>query len=80
MEISIGGPARYDGEWHDRPRLGIGEAPTAQDIERSLQLVHHGLVLWLGTLMLLGATITIIDATSIILERAVDRFVNVLMS
>ncbi len=65
LEISIGGPARYGGEWHQRPRLGIGKAPTVEDIERSLQLVRHGLILWLGTLLFIGVIMTILGTTSL---------------
>lgn len=47
MGVRIGGPARYQGEWHERPVLGAGEAPTTADIERALRLVRHGVLLWL---------------------------------
>jgi adenosylcobinamide-phosphate synthase len=48
LGIRIGGPARYRGEWRQRPLLGVAEKPRASDIERSLQLVSHGMWLWLG--------------------------------
>lgn len=48
LGVSIGGPARYQGEWHDRPALGAGAAPTCHDIERALTLVRHGVGLWLA--------------------------------
>lgn len=51
LGIGIGGPARYQGEWHDRPRLGCGPAPAVADIERALRLVRHGVMLWLGVLL-----------------------------
>lgn len=54
LGVSIGGPARYQGEWHDRPVLGAGETPTTQDIERALKLVRHGVLLWLAVLWLIG--------------------------
>jgi len=47
LGVSIGGPARYHGEWHERPRLGQGPAPVAVDIERALRLVRRGVLLWL---------------------------------
>lgn len=47
LGVSIGGPARYHGEWHERPRLGCGPAPVAADIERALRLVRRSVVLWL---------------------------------
>jgi len=50
LGIVIGGPARYHGEWHERPILGAGAAPTREDIERALALVRRGVALWLGVL------------------------------
>jgi adenosylcobinamide-phosphate synthase len=47
LGVTIGGPARYHGEWHERPRLGCGPAPVAADIERALRLVRRSVVLWL---------------------------------
>lgn len=54
LEVIIGGPARYAGEWHARPVLGAGHPPTVDDIERALRLVRHGVWLWLGTFVLAG--------------------------
>lgn len=48
LEISLGGPARYAGEWHNRPHLGLGTPPQVEDIERALGLVKHGVGLWIG--------------------------------
>jgi adenosylcobinamide-phosphate synthase len=47
LAVSIGGPARYSGEWHERPVLGVGEAPAVADIERALALVRRGVWIWL---------------------------------
>ena len=47
LGVSLGGRACYQGEWHDRPPLGAGGKPTADDIERALKLVRYGVVLWL---------------------------------
>jgi adenosylcobinamide-phosphate synthase len=47
LGLKLGGPARYQGEWHERPELGTGDAPQPQDIERALALVRHGVYLWL---------------------------------
>lgn len=47
LQVQLGGPAQYQGEWHARPVLGIGGEPTVCDIERALRLVRHGVVLWL---------------------------------
>lgn len=57
LGVSLGGPARYQGEWHDRPALGTGAAPTPDDIERALTLVRHSLWLWLAV-WLVAAGIT----------------------
>ncbi len=54
LGVVIGGPARYAGEWHERPVLGAGAAPTLNDIERALRLVRHGVWLWLGALLVIG--------------------------
>jgi len=55
LGVAIGGPARYAGEWHERPILGAGPDPTLNDIERALRLVRHGVWLWLGILFVMGA-------------------------
>ena len=54
LGLSLGGPAIYHGELHDRPTLGEGEAPTARDIERALDMVWAGVGLWLLALLLGG--------------------------
>lgn len=54
LGVAIGGPARYEGQWHDRPVLGAGAAPRREDIERALKLVRHGVVLWLAALWIIG--------------------------
>jgi adenosylcobinamide-phosphate synthase len=47
LNLRLGGPARYAGEWHERPPLGLGQAPGADDILRALALVRRGVGLWL---------------------------------
>lgn len=54
LGVRLGGPARYYGEWHERPVLGAGDAPKAVDIERALALVRHGVYLWLGLALVIG--------------------------
>ena len=54
LGVAIGGPARYEGEWHERPRLGVGPAPEVVDIERALKLVRHGVGLWLSVALLVA--------------------------
>lgn len=48
LGLKLGGAARYEGEWHERPTLGAGAAAGADDIERALRLVRHGVLLWLA--------------------------------
>jgi adenosylcobinamide-phosphate synthase len=47
LHVKLGGAASYHGEWHARPILGAGDPPEMNDIERALQLVRHGVYLWL---------------------------------
>lgn len=54
LDLTLGGPARYQGEWHQRPVLGVGRAPDVADIERALGLVRHGMWLWLGLFVVAG--------------------------
>ena len=53
LAIKLGGAARYQGEWHERPTLGAGPAPVAQDIDRALQLVRHSVWVWLMVFLII---------------------------
>ena len=53
LGLKLGGAARYEGEWHQRPALGAGAAAGADDIERALRLVRRSLLLWLAVIGLL---------------------------
>ena len=53
LGVSLGGPACYQGEWHDRPTLGAGSKPNAGDIERALELVRYGVALWLAVFLVI---------------------------
>lgn len=55
LGVKLGGPARYHGEWHQRPDLGAGETPQPSDIARALKLVRHGVYLWLALALISGA-------------------------
>ena len=46
LDLQLGGPARYRGEWHARPPLGCGAAPAAADIRRALALLRNGVLAW----------------------------------
>ncbi|WP_324732776.1 adenosylcobinamide-phosphate synthase CbiB [Pseudomonas paeninsulae] len=52
LGVSLGGAAEYHGELHLRPQLGQGPQAKAQDIERALNLVYAGVLLWLVLLLL----------------------------
>ena len=54
LGLALGGSARYGGEWQQRPVLGEGLAPCAEDIGRAVQLVQRALWLWLGVIALGG--------------------------
>ncbi|KAF1070954.1 MAG: Cobalamin biosynthesis protein CobD [Pseudomonas citronellolis] len=55
LGVSLGGGARYHGEWHERPALGEGASAGARDIWRALSLVRRGVLLWLLLILLTGA-------------------------
>lgn len=52
LGIRLGGPARYGGQWQDRPALGEGRAPVVGDIARALALVRRGALAWVLILTL----------------------------
>ncbi|MDY6921012.1 MAG: adenosylcobinamide-phosphate synthase CbiB [Pseudomonadota bacterium] len=54
LELALGGPARYQGQWNQRPKLGSGPRPEREDIERSLQLVRCGVWMWLALGLIAG--------------------------
>ena len=54
LDLALGGPACYQGEWHERPQLGAGARAQARDIGRALRLVRHGVAVWLVVTLALG--------------------------
>ncbi|AUH51969.1 cobalamin biosynthesis protein [Chromobacterium sp. ATCC 53434] len=48
LGVSLGGGARYHGQWKERPPLGCGPTPTHEDIGRAVRLVKRGMWLWAG--------------------------------
>jgi adenosylcobinamide-phosphate synthase len=58
LEITIGGRACYGGAWQERPTLGVGAPPTADDVHRTLLLIRNGVLLWLAVIVLINAAIT----------------------
>ncbi|MGH8568715.1 MAG: adenosylcobinamide-phosphate synthase CbiB [Gammaproteobacteria bacterium] len=57
LAVSLGGLARYSGEWHERPVLGVGDAPAVADIERALALVRRGVWIWLVAIGMIGCAL-----------------------
>jgi adenosylcobinamide-phosphate synthase len=54
LGVQLGGSAVYHGQLEERPTLGCGPAPGADDVRRAVQLVRHGLWLWVFVLFLGG--------------------------
>lgn len=54
LGLALGGPARYHGQWQQRPPLGEGLAPCAEDIGRAVKLVQRALWLWLAVIFIGG--------------------------
>ncbi len=52
LAVTIGGPACYHGEWHQRPSFGAGREAENGDIRRALHLVSYSILLWLVILSL----------------------------
>jgi adenosylcobinamide-phosphate synthase len=52
LGLQLGGPARYHGEWENRPPLGCGARPAASDIERAIRLVRGTQALWCVAMLL----------------------------
>jgi adenosylcobinamide-phosphate synthase len=48
--VQLGGPAVYCGQREERPPLGEGAPPEADDIARALGLVRRGVELWLAVI------------------------------
>lgn len=53
LDITIGGPAVYQGIRQDKPYLGVGDPAKSADIKRALQLIQKSLVVWLVLFALL---------------------------
>ena len=51
LGLALGGQARYHGEWQQRPTLGEGLAPRAEDIGRAVALIRRALWLWLAVIV-----------------------------
>ncbi|AXT46660.1 adenosylcobinamide-phosphate synthase CbiB [Chromobacterium haemolyticum] len=62
LGVSLGGGARYHGQWKERPPLGCGPAPAHQDIGRAVRLVSRGAWLWAGLSILWAVLIGVMHA------------------
>ena len=54
LQVQLGGAAIYHGVEELRPQLGEGAPAQARDIERALNLVYLGVLLWLVGLVIGG--------------------------
>ncbi|MEN8217904.1 MAG: cobalamin biosynthesis protein [Pseudomonadota bacterium] len=52
LQVILGDSAHYQGQIKNRPILGTGNPPTANDIGRAVALIHRVLVLWLLIIVL----------------------------
>jgi adenosylcobinamide-phosphate synthase len=59
LRVQLGGIARYDGIDEARPALGVGNAASADDIQRALALVSRTLWLWLAVLSAGGVLVVL---------------------
>lgn len=57
LSLQMGGPACYQGQWHNRPQLGFGNKPEINDINRALKLVSKSLYFAILTCLLVGILI-----------------------
>lgn len=66
LGVVLGGAAIYHGNVEERPPLGVGRPPRAEDIFRAIALVRHSLMLWVGLFLLGGALIALRNLIAII--------------
>ncbi len=52
LSVQLGGTASYHGKQQQRPQLGLHHAPQPHDIQRAVNLVHRGIVLWLVVIII----------------------------
>ncbi len=58
LSCRLGGGAWYHGSWVERPQLGFGEPPEAEDIDRAVLLVERSILLWVAVTVL-GEVLTL---------------------
>lgn len=54
LGVLLGGAAVYHGAIEERPALGAGAPPRAQDVDAALRLVERTIILWLAALIALA--------------------------
>jgi len=60
LGVCLGGPAPYASGVKQRPVLGEGTAPGANAIDRAIQLVQRGVVLWVVVLIFAGLLVWLV--------------------
>ncbi|MFN3580502.1 MAG: adenosylcobinamide-phosphate synthase CbiB [Pseudomonas sp.] len=55
LNVSLGGPAVYQGAVHQRPQLGAGPEARAADIDRAVRMVRMTVLLWLSVVLTIWA-------------------------
>lgn len=50
LSVLLGGAAQYHGQWRDKPVMGAGREPVADDIRRAIGLIDRSVYLWLAVL------------------------------
>lgn len=53
LNLELGGNATYHGQVQEKPLLGYGVAPVADDIDRCLKLLQRSVWLWVVVVWLL---------------------------
>lgn len=60
LNVRLGGPSRYRGQWQQRPLLGCGEPARPGDIERALRLLRRAVLLVVLFLVLIDTTVVLV--------------------
>lgn len=56
LSVELGGRAKYDGQWKDRPVLGRGHSATTDDVQGAITLLRRSLALWLIVITMISIT------------------------
>lgn len=55
LGVQLGGAAIYHSKVEQRPLLGCGKLPDADNLARAIRLVQHGIILWLALFLVCGS-------------------------